>query len=236
MAAAHDEDTSVTAHECRAPTATGGRCGQRVGVGQGRCRAGHPVHPATRPAATSGLQKSAAAAAITEAMSGPPADPDLLAEFPEFTAAMLPDDTPVRSVDPATVEFVQRHVTVRLTAVRLIAKAHHERPDGTRCTGAISALVVDRTHRGSERTRFGSRTVWRHINRTYGNLEDEGWDPGQGSWSGDCPGCGKSVRMRFKPVRGTHTPDKGCSPRCEAATGPNCECSCAGTRHGASWS
>lgn len=38
------------------------------------------------------------------------------------------------------------------------------------------------------------------------------------------------------PVKGVVSLDKSCDGRCMNATGPNCECSCAGTNHGGSWS
>lgn len=49
--------------------------------------------------------------------------------------------------------------------------------------------------------------------------------------AGTCPTCGNSATV--KPIRGVHVEDKACGPRCMGATGPSCDCSCAGQNHGA---
>lgn len=36
-------------------------------------------------------------------------------------------------------------------------------------------------------------------------------------------------------IKGVVNVDKACDGRCMSATGPNCECSCGGENHGASW-
>ncbi len=41
--------------------------------------------------------------------------------------------------------------------------------------------------------------------------------------------------MMLTPVKGTINLDKSCDGRCMNATGPNCECSCAGQNHGGAW-
>ncbi len=54
-------------------------------------------------------------------------------------------------------------------------------------------------------------------------------------WYGECPGCGEVRFLRGKLVKGKLNPAKTCTPRCESATGPNCECACAGANHGGGW-
>lgn len=45
--------------------------------------------------------------------------------------------------------------------------------------------------------------------------------------------CECGGRVHLKVLHGKHNASKGCSARCMSATGPNCECSCAGANHGA---
>lgn len=45
--------------------------------------------------------------------------------------------------------------------------------------------------------------------------------------------CGRFVTLH--PVLGKYNPDKVCSAKCMSATGPSCECSCAGKNHGSSY-
>lgn len=51
-----------------------------------------------------------------------------------------------------------------------------------------------------------------------------------------CPACKAVVSVRL--IRDTHKngfnakPRHQCGPKCEAATGPNCECQCEGVNHG----
>lgn len=63
-------------------------------------------------------------------------------------------------------------------------------------------------------------------------------DRGGNAWSAvfECPSCSRNVRVWGKAIQGHHNPTKNCTPRCEAATGPNCDCSCAGDNHGGGWS
>jgi hypothetical protein len=46
----------------------------------------------------------------------------------------------------------------------------------------------------------------------------------------DCPNCNE--RQAPVAVKGVFNPARECDPRCEGATGPNCECVCAGENHG----
>lgn len=46
-----------------------------------------------------------------------------------------------------------------------------------------------------------------------------------------CGGCGK--RRTLRQVLGKYAADKPCSAKCQAATGFQCECKCAGKNHGA---
>lgn len=39
----------------------------------------------------------------------------------------------------------------------------------------------------------------------------------------------------FQGGRFTHNPDKLCNAKCMSAGGPACDCSCAGSNHGAKW-
>ena len=45
-------------------------------------------------------------------------------------------------------------------------------------------------------------------------------------------GCGAGRMVRLSPLRGRLVPEKACSPSCQNATGPSCECSCGGENHG----
>ena len=45
------------------------------------------------------------------------------------------------------------------------------------------------------------------------------------------PGCKRA--MRAFVVKGTYSDRQECGPRCQSATGPSCECRCAGANHGA---
>lgn len=49
----------------------------------------------------------------------------------------------------------------------------------------------------------------------------------------DCPECG--TKLYGKVIDGRHSEKMLCGPRCLAAKGPSCECSCAGENHGATW-
>ena len=46
-----------------------------------------------------------------------------------------------------------------------------------------------------------------------------------------CPQCGSS-NVQVNVVKGTYVADKSCGARCMGATGPTCECTCAGRNHG----
>jgi hypothetical protein len=48
-----------------------------------------------------------------------------------------------------------------------------------------------------------------------------------------CRKCGQ--RYFGKEVRGVYNPDIVCNAKCQAAKGPNCECSCGGEQHGKAW-
>jgi len=50
----------------------------------------------------------------------------------------------------------------------------------------------------------------------------------------DCRKCGRAIHAN--EIRGRYNPNKKCTARCLAATGHDCECSCAGKNHGASFS
>ena len=54
------------------------------------------------------------------------------------------------------------------------------------------------------------------------------------SYAPHCRTCRREMRSGG-PIRGKRT-DHKCDARCMASTGPNCECSCGGRNHGASWS
>jgi hypothetical protein len=49
----------------------------------------------------------------------------------------------------------------------------------------------------------------------------------------DCRKCGQPARA--KPIRGKFNPTVVCNAKCQASTGFNCECSCAGKNHGATF-
>lgn len=48
-----------------------------------------------------------------------------------------------------------------------------------------------------------------------------------------CRQCG--AKYFGKEVQGTYNPDIVCNAKCQAAKGPNCECSCGGESHGKAW-
>lgn len=54
-----------------------------------------------------------------------------------------------------------------------------------------------------------------------------------GSFVIDCRGCGRAKVVRA--VAGKISERHVCGARCMASTGPNCECSCGGQNHGASF-
>lgn len=133
--------------------------------------------------------------------------------------------------------------TAAPAARRVIAKAKHDRPDGTKCRG----IVVTVSGRDSEPTAPGYS---RHfmtadgaevpVIRTPRDIPEgfEGWctDGSNGnelSYVGPCPDCGQRKMIRGQAVRGTIAPSVRCDARCEGARGPNCECSCGGANHGA---
>lgn len=51
--------------------------------------------------------------------------------------------------------------------------------------------------------------------------------------AGTCPVCSGAATV--KTIRGVLVADKACNARCMGATGPSCECSCAGQNHGANF-
>lgn len=48
---------------------------------------------------------------------------------------------------------------------------------------------------------------------------------------GGCPKCG-AHKVKSSHVQGRYAPEHTCDGRCEAAKGPDCECSCGGANHG----
>ncbi|MDL4812761.1 hypothetical protein [Actinomadura opuntiae] len=45
--------------------------------------------------------------------------------------------------------------------------------------------------------------------------------------------CGAHEKfLRWEGGRFTYNPEKSCTPKCEAAAGPRCDCSCRGANHG----
>lgn len=68
-------------------------------------------------------------------------------------------------------------------------------------------------------TRYPHDVVWYHA------VEDAGWI------------CTEHDRfMVTVEVAGVVNESRACDGRCMSATGPNCECSCGGSNHGATWS
>jgi hypothetical protein len=71
---------------------------------------------------------------------------------------------------------------------------------------------------------------------TCGGIEVSIWN---GGWQGTvtCATCpplpGMTALVLLRKVRGVYSPHRKCGARCRAATGPNCECQCGGTNHGA---
>jgi hypothetical protein len=63
-----------------------------------------------------------------------------------------------------------------------------------------------------------------------GDVYSDSW----GNQVMDCRKCGEPARA--KQVRGKYNPDIPCNAKCLASTGFNCECSCGGKNHGASYS
>jgi hypothetical protein len=52
-------------------------------------------------------------------------------------------------------------------------------------------------------------------------------------WQAHCPRCTEHGHwIWLVPVRGTHNARKTCNAKCLGATGPACDCSCAGENHG----
>ena len=50
------------------------------------------------------------------------------------------------------------------------------------------------------------------------------------------PQCVEHRRpLRFAKLEGTYNGEKPCNARCMGASGPSCECSCAGANHGGRW-
>jgi hypothetical protein len=48
-----------------------------------------------------------------------------------------------------------------------------------------------------------------------------------------CRACGAAYSYKINVVKGVLVESKPCGSRCMGATGPSCECSCAGANHGA---
>ena len=50
------------------------------------------------------------------------------------------------------------------------------------------------------------------------------------------PACVEHRRpLRFAKLEGTYNGEKPCNARCMGASGPACECACAGANHGGLW-
>lgn len=85
--------------------------------------------------------------------------------------------------------------------------------------------------------RWEVKTDWRW-GRVWEGRKVVGYDDGFGhevepyGYSGEsCLPCGH-LHPLVAEVNGTYFEDKVCSARCMNATGPSCECSCAGMNHG----
>lgn len=50
-----------------------------------------------------------------------------------------------------------------------------------------------------------------------------------------CTTCDKRYRVYGKTINGKVNHNKPCTPKCESATGPDCECHCGGENHGGRW-
>jgi hypothetical protein len=47
--------------------------------------------------------------------------------------------------------------------------------------------------------------------------------------------CETHVRITLRPVQGKYSAEHVCNSKCMASLGHDCECSCGGKNHGASW-
>lgn len=87
------------------------------------------------------------------------------------------------------------------------------------------------------------KTDWRW-GRVYDARKVIGWDDGFGNRldvhgfsmaaqlpGGSCLPCGHKM-TKVTEVKGTYSDKMTCGARCMNATGPSCECSCAGMNHG----
>lgn len=82
--------------------------------------------------------------------------------------------------------------------------------------------------------RYGSPR-WEHRIATEGGVVLEGCDNRPvGPCRNGCLGkdSGRRATVVFKLVLGKYNAHKPCNTRCLSATGPACECSCAGRNHG----
>lgn len=98
------------------------------------------------------------------------------------------------------------------------------------CTTVVSALIPVITTISTYALPTGGGGSTRTAS-TFDFTDAPGWlrFPGGGVVAPDRCGHG---RMKVDAVRGIVT-DHECDPRCEGATGPNCECACGGMNHGA---
>ena len=130
------------------------------------------------------------------------------------------------------------------TSRRVIAKAKHEDPaTGKRCRGAVSTMV-EPTRGFTVAVAGQPLPVWdRHAGMGFTNRENEVDVETFEGWAYDaalgeavhfgCPACGERKVLRGSLVKGKTNPTKTCTPRCEGATGFDCECACGGDNHGA---
>jgi hypothetical protein len=103
----------------------------------------------------------------------------------------------------------------------------------------FDAFTVASTTRSLGRDRFGyERKAW---TRTFTIAGAEPFVVGAGSSAterSDRPGslwltCPAGHSVEFRRLKG-HVTDQACGAKCMGATGPSCDCSCGGHKHGAS--
>ena len=133
------------------------------------------------------------------------------------------------------------------TPRRVIAKARHTRPDGTRCRGVASAVQqsarvpADEPGFSYHRQTADGQLVPQPRDTRDIDADQDGWVAlaANGSilcYVGPCPDCGQRKIMRGEQVRGRYSAQRDCDPRCTGARGVDCECHCAGANHGAAHS
>jgi len=101
-----------------------------------------------------------------------------------------------------------------------------------RCDRCKAARRVEHpTTYHSEPTYFAGRRGEPHRVRRYLVNGRQSGKPAGMLCPNGCERYGQRLWMLGKPIKGTVT-DHACNAKCEAATGPNCECSCGGANHG----